>query len=490
MGLFDFISSLPVADFFTNALGSMGNAALDSLGLSQHGRDQYFNANLQREFLNKQQEFQREMTGVSQDFTREMYARQFNDYPELLRQASDSQFKLWSQQFGAQNAYNSPSALSSRLLSAGINPSAVFGGSGASSTNSMGASSLPSNIPQISATPSTTHASPIGLPSGAWAPAQTMSDLASIARDFASAKKAGVETDQLEKLFDYEVAERTERIFGQRLTNDAMTIANYVNEKIKDTKVRLAAQELLQLIATTKNIDADSALKYEQVFTERTEQLLNMAKKKLSEEEYELLKLKVDNFQEEFKTTMQNIRSDTSKNASITKLNNALTETENQLRSGKVKAQDLANEYQTIGNDLMYNDLWVSNRTLDAKIDGMIHQWRREGIITAQEEEKLYQYKVASKWAERQQFIQYVGATAQAVGNVLGGAGSALSGAASWKGAQWNYVNFKERNRIQEEVGKERNRILDDYQKQRMSDRRKDVLGPDWELYRDQWHPE
>lgn len=458
----------------------MGNAALDSLGLSQHGRDQYFNANLQREFLNNQQEFQREMTGVSQDFTREMYARQLSDYPELLRQSSDQQFKLWSQQFDTQNKYNSPSALSSRLLSAGINPSAVFGGSGSSSTNSMGASSLPSGVPQISPTPSTTHASPIGLPSGAWSPAQTMSDIASIARDFAAAKKAGVETDQLDKLFDYEVAERTARVFGQRLLNDAQSIANYVNDKIKDTKVRYATQELLKLVADTENVEQDTSLKYEQVFTERTEQLLKIAQKHLSEEEYELLKLKVDNFQEEFNTKMQNIRSDTSKNSSITKLNNALTETENRLREGRVKSQDLANEYQTIGNDLMYNDLWVSNRTLDAKIDGMIHQWRREGIITAQEEEKLYQYKVASKWAERQQFIQYVGATAQAVGNVLGGAGSALSGAASWKGAQWNYVNFKERNRIQEEVGKERNRILDDYQKQRKSEHIYEYGGSDY----------
>ena len=473
--------------FLIDKVGDAIGAGLDSLGLSSHGRDQYFNADLQREFLQKQQDFQREMTGVSQDFTREMYSRQFNDYPELLRQTSEQQFKLWSQQFDKQNVYNNPSAAVGRLLSAGINPASVYGGSGSSVLNSMGASSLPTNVPQISPTPSSTHASPIGLPSGAWAPSQNMSDLASMARDFAEAKKTGVQTDQLEKLFDYEVAERTARVFGQRLSNDAQSIANYINEKIKDTKVRLAAQELLKLVSDTKNIDQDTSVKYEQVFTERSQQLLNKAKAKLSAEEYELLKLKVDNFQEEFKTTMLNISSDTSKNISITRLNNALTETENQLRSGKVKAQDLANEYQTIGNDLMYNDLWVSNRTLDAKIDGMIHQWRREGIITAQEEEKLYQYKVASKWAERHQFIQYVGATAQAIGNVLGGVGSAASGAASWKGAQWNYINFKERNRIQEEVGKERNRILDDYQKQKMSDRRHEVLGPEWEMYKDQW---
>ena len=478
----------------TGWIGDAVSAGLDSLGLSQHGRDQYFNANLQREFLNKQQDFQREMQLQGQGFTKEMYNQQVQDmlknYPELLRMASSSQFDLWKNQFNEQNNYNSPTAEVSRLLAAGINPNSVYGGQGSTSSNAMGASSLPTQAPQVSPISSPLSASPVGLPSGAWAPAQSMRDIASMARDFTEAKKAGVQTDQLEKLFDYEVAERTARVFGQRLANDAQSIANYINEKVKDTKVRLAAQELLKLIADTKNIDQDTAVKYEQVFTERSQQLLNKAKSKLSGEEYELLKLKVDNFQEEFKTTMQNIRSDTSKNKSITKLNNALTETENQLRSGKVKAQDLANEYQTIGNDLLYNDLWVSNRTLDAKIDGMIHQWRREGIITAQEEEKLYQYKVASKWAERQQFIQYVGATAQAIGNVLGGVGSAVSGAASWKGAQWNYVNFKERNRIQEEVGKERNRILDDYQKQRMSDRRKDVLGPDWELYRDQWHPE
>ena len=286
----DFLGSLANSafNFFDSTVGSMLNAGLDSLGLTQHGRDQYFNANLQREFLRQQQDFQREMTGVSQDFTREMYARQLRDYPELLRQSSDQQFKLWSQQFDAQNKYNSPSALSSRLLTAGINPSAVFGGTGASSTNSMGASSLPSNIPQISATPSSSHASPIGLPSGAWAPAQTMSDIASIARDFAAAKKAGVETDQLDKLFDYEVAERTARVFGQRLLNDAQSIANYVNDKIKDTKVRYAAQELLKLVADTENVEQDTSLKYEKVFTERTEQLLNIAQKHLSEEEFEL----------------------------------------------------------------------------------------------------------------------------------------------------------------------------------------------------------
>ena len=489
MGLTGFLQNLVpnVQDFFTSAIGNAVNAGLDSLGLSQHGRDQYFNANLQREFLLQQQEFQREMTGVSQDFTREMYARQLRDYPELLRQSSDQQFKLWSQQFDTQNKYNSPSALSSRLLSAGINPAAVFGGAGASSTNSMGASSLPSNIPQISATPSSTHASPIGLPSGAWAPAQTMSDLASIARDFASAKKAGVESDQLEKLFDYEVAERTARIFGQRLANDAQSIANYVNDQIKDTKVRMAAQELLKLIADTKNIDQDTALKYEKIFTERSQQLLNLARKKLTDEDYELLKLKVDNFHEEFKTTMANIRSSTQRNISESKLNDALSMTEDLLRLGRHKAIELANRHDDIANELLQNDLWVSNRTINSRINGLIHMWEREGLINSQEAEKLYQMSIESDWAKRNQFIKYVGATARAIGDVLSGSGSALSGGASWKNAKWNNINYRERNRIQEEVGKKRNEIFEQYYQDRQSDRRRDVLGPEWDLYNDQW---
>lgn len=474
------------------------NAGLDSLGLSQHGRDQYFNRDMQREFLDSQQNFQREMTGVSQDFTREMYNQQWMDmlykYPQLAQRLNDQQFNLWRQQFNMQNAWNesmykkyqSPQAVVSQNAAAGLNPAGLNGVNNGVSANTMGASSA-STPPHISPVPFGANGSPVGLPQGLSSRGTDIAQVGSFLRDLAEAKKKGVETDQLQKLFDYEVEERSQRIFGQRLTNDSIALANYVANNTKDVRVRRATQELVKLVADTENVEQDTQLKFEQMWKERSEYLLNIANKHLSDKQYEVLEFKVNNLDEEFRTTMSNIRADTNKKISETRLNNALRETENQLREGKVECQKLGNDLQRIGNELAYNDLWVSNRTLDAKVLGLMHSLEREGFITKQESEKLYQMQVSSDWAQRQQFIQYVGATATAVGNILSGSGSALGGAASWKNAQWNNLNYQQKNQIMRDIGEERNRILDDYQKGVKDAKRSSILGPDWEMYSDQW---
>ena len=183
----DFLSSLwdstfgSITGWFTDAI----QTGLDSLGLSSHGRDQYFQRELSWDMLEAQQNFQREMFGKSadfnaeqaqlgRDFTMQMYQKQLQDflknYPSLLKMNSDAQFNIWRNQFQMQNDYNSPGAQTQRLLAAGINPSSVFGGNGSVATSQMGGSNL-QQPPMISPTPfgsaSTSVAgSPVGLPSG------------------------------------------------------------------------------------------------------------------------------------------------------------------------------------------------------------------------------------------------------------------------------------------------------------------------------------
>lgn len=472
----------------TSWFNNMVNAGLDSLGLSQHGRDQYFNREMYFDALHENQDFQREMTTNQQDFTREMYNQQWTDmlskYPWLSQQLNNQQFNLWRNQFDLQNAWNeqmyqkyqSPKAVVSQNVAAGLNPAALNGVNNGVSANSMGGSSA-SMPPQISPTSFNSNASPMGVPQGMSGRGDSIAEIGSFLRDVAEAKKKGVETDQLEKLFDYELEERALRIFGQRLTNDSIALANYVANNTKDVKVRKATHELVKLISETENIDQDTQLKFEQMWNQRSEYLLNVAKARLSDKEYELLEFKVNNMQEEFKTTMANIRADTAKKNSETKLNNALRETENQLREGKVTCQELGNSLSRIGVEMSYNDLWVSNRTLDAKVVALMHSLEREGIITKQEGEKLYQMSVSSDWAERSQFINYVSATAQAAGSVLSGAGSAVSGAASWQNAKWNNLNYQERNKITRDIGMERNRILDHMSKSRDRERVHMIAG-------------
>ena len=400
MGFLDFLGlgsdGSGLGSFITDSLFGGVTAGLDSLGWTQHGRDQYFNREMQREFLDKQQNFQREQTKNQQDFTEMMYQKQWGDmlsrYPLLAQRLNDQQFNMWRNQFNMQNEWNeqmynkyqSPQAVVNANSVAGLNPAGLNGVNNGVSANTMGSSSA-SQPPQISPTPFSSPASPVGIPQGLSGKGTTIKEIGSFLRDISEAKKKGVETDQLEKLFSYEVEERAQRIFGQRLTNDSIALANYVANNTKDIKVRLAAQELVKLVSDTENVEQDTQLKFEKMWNERSQYLLNIAKKRLSEKDYEILEFKVNNLQTEFDTTMANIRADTAKKTSETRLNNALRETENQLRDGKVTCQELGNSLSRIGVEIAYNDLWVSNRNLDSKVTGLIHSFEREGIITKQE---------------------------------------------------------------------------------------------------------
>lgn len=148
-------------------LFNMGAAGLDSLGLSQHGRDQYFALNAQREFLANQIAAQERALKSNQKFSMDFYNHQVQtmlaNYPELLRMQSDQQFNMWKNQFAVENAYNSPSSQIGRLMQAGINP--AYGNAVTNGVSNMGASSV-APPPNISGSPLGGSVSPIGLPQG------------------------------------------------------------------------------------------------------------------------------------------------------------------------------------------------------------------------------------------------------------------------------------------------------------------------------------
>lgn len=478
MGLLDLVGGF----YLDNVLGGV-TAGLDSIGWTQHGRDQYFNRNMQQDFLNQQFDFQREMTANQQDFTREMYNKQWQDnlqkYPMLQQKLSDIAFNNWRNQFNLQNQWNSPQNQVQLALGAGINPNSIYGGSGSTASSSMGASQA-APPPQISPTPFQSHASPIGLPQGFSSPRNMLGEIGSFLRDIGQAKKLGVETDQLEKLFSYEVQERAERIFGQKLTNDAISIANYVNDRVKDTKVRMATQELLKLIADTKNVDADTSYKLQETLESKASELLKLAEKRCKDEEFEVLKFKVEKLPEQFKTEMENLRSMTKANNATAALNNALAKTENEMRDGKIHAQNLGNQLLKIQTDLAQMDYDEKDATFVNRVNAIVEQCRREGIITNNMYEDWQQNKIRTKWADRQQYADYWCKFFNAIGQVLGGVGSASSGLANVRNVSVNELTMRERN----EISRETNRIYQqsvDQQPRSAKQRQYDVLGPDWD---------
>lgn len=377
--------------------------------------------------------------------------------------------------------YQSPEAISKSLAGLGVNPSSVF-----SSGQSIGGSA--SSMPSV---PSGAQAS-IGSLLNPLAPyAEGLQGVTGQAAQMLSAMSDS-------KLKDAQTVHVLKQAYGQEFTNQLLKIsASVANWQIPQE----AKAKIDDLMASAALKNAHGKYLEAQTETERIFKIVRENEVKIGHQNIldmsirlsyldSLLNNQLQLGKEQIKTekTVQGVnRSQTNVNLSVYRLNNAMRETENQLRDGKVELQQLGIEQSRIGRDMMYNDLFVSNRSLLDRTHAMVSEYQRQGILTKQEAERLYQLEVSSDWAERREFINYVGATAQAVGNVLGGTGSVMSGAANWKNAKWNNLNYQQKNQITREIGSERNRILDEYQRQSSSTHRSAVLGPDWEMYSDQW---
>ena len=219
MGFFDsFINGLGsavgtgVGEF---GLGSL-STAMDSWGASQHGRDQYFARDMQREFLERQIQAQMDALHENQQFSREMldlqWQKTLEKYPELAKMQSDAQFNLWKNQFDEANRYNSPLNQVKRMGSAGLAPQSLAGGAGAGGSSSMGASGSVAP-PVLSGSPLGGSVSPIGLPQGMSTNGSTLASIGSFIRDLAQA-----------------------RLMGSQKT--AQDLENTINEKVIDDKVK------------------------------------------------------------------------------------------------------------------------------------------------------------------------------------------------------------------------------------------------------------
>lgn len=115
MGLFDFIDDIPIVGDAIQAVG-------DSLGLTQHGRDQYVNQQNQRDLMDLQNQYNREM---------------FN-----------YQFQQENAEFDRRyDRYQSPQSMVRQYSEAGLNPSALVGSRGAGLGGASGSLNAP--VPNV-----------------------------------------------------------------------------------------------------------------------------------------------------------------------------------------------------------------------------------------------------------------------------------------------------------------------------------------------------
>lgn len=355
----------------------------------------------------KDRNFNADEAQKQRDWQTSEWQRQYDQQrTEWYRQLA-AQLEGQRQQFNYQAAYNSPQLQVSRLMAAGLNPSAMFnqsGGSGLVAAATGNISSAPSPAPPTGG-PVSGAAASAGAGRSFGAPMfnlEALGELGTFARDIAEAAKTN---KSMQLVLDNMAAD----LLGKQLTNDSIKIQNWISENTKDTKVKQAFADLQNTLVETsyrvklgENVDADTLLKQAQTF-------LASAQKKLSEKQYEHLKLQVDTYMDSFAMQMKVARSQVSANNASAAYNSALTATEKQIREFKVNNAKLLNDFQTSENKIASNKATLSDLLLDheyqTQLTELANRAIQAGLVTKEHEEALRRAQKENRWYEVRQLL-------------------------------------------------------------------------------------
>lgn len=371
----------------------------------------------------------------AQQFQREEWTRQFN----LSNQRQD-------ELISSQREYESPAAYMQRLRKAGLNPSALFPSGG----SLLGQQVSPSvNMPSGVTSP---HFTPADIGFG-----QHFEAFGNFVKAMADAKKSGLDSELLRQTFDDNILLLREKVFSQQLENYNKELDNYVNNEIKNVKVKRAFKDYDYLCTLEQNarflgenVKADTSLK-------AAKELLTIAEKNLSEQQYQELSIIVRNKQRLIDSEISKNYSYAAANSaaagmfvSQTEYNYALAQTENQMRDGKITLQQLQNDSMRIANTIGSSNMRTFVSTEQDRLKALVSEYERQGFITETVRANMQQAITNANWSEVE---KYLGAMSQALNTVTGvyNAGSMRIGS----------MSQMQRNQVQSEF----NRILDSHWK-------------------------
>lgn len=378
------------------AVLGLGNTALDSLGLSQHGRDQYFTRDMQREFLNTQIFAQSDENQKNRDFSLQMYEKQMADYlknyPELLRMQADEQFNLWKNQFTEQNEYNDPRLQVQRQMAAGLFPSGQSGIT--SGVNQMGSSASVTPPPQIHGSPLGGSISPIGLPQGMSASGQTLRDFSGFLRDVATARKTGKESDRFDEITDAMV----EKLWQEASNNEAMAAYNGAKTVIeralgKDAKRASILKDLREAMYYGAKEDTEKALK-----------LLHQAETWLSNTKNQTLLEELPYVQEKITSIIDYLDSSSQRNRAESNLAYAKAITEQDLRH----LYSTESGYYSELRGLINVDRVEKYATMPDRIRNSMETAEQAGLISQEMHQEVDKLMRENDWIEVNQMLRII----------------------------------------------------------------------------------
>lgn len=357
------------------------------------------NWNLTTSVQKRQNDFQTEQNQIDRDWQETQWLKQFNMQNEEWYKQLDAQQKQWMEQFDITNKYNSPKELVQRLLMAGVNPanalSQLSGMAGLSSASPSAASggsvASPGTMGSHSVTPSSFNA-------GGWEkPSAAFSSIAQLGDTVAKLASVGLDAKRQQALLDKEV----ENVVADTASKREQALLTAIDRSLKDA----FGSEKLQ--AEIKKLYSDSYVAYSQGDLNKANELYTQAMEKLTSVQSEATEAQlpylVSNLKqlgEVYKSQQVSNYASAAASRSVVSLNSALAQTENDLRSGKIKAQDLANNFQTIANSLKNRENWRDAQSNQWQLQAIFNECKSKGFISEQEHQKALKAIKENDWFE------------------------------------------------------------------------------------------
>lgn len=386
----------------------------------------------------------------SQRYNKEMYEKQLQDQIDMYTK------------------YQSPQAIAQQLRAAGINPAAA--------TSQVAGGNMPS-------APSAAGSSPLSAPA-------LQNEGEGLGRGFEgmvhalgqmySSNLQDAQAQETRSLLQGKIDSLLKQNNLTELQGAYQGMMNDLTSKYGDKKWSAEVQDLLSRSVLNY---ANGDLAQAQTDVAKVMKLINDEELGIKQEERANISLRiakalalVDEQIATEKTKQQANKAGAAASYGVAELNKALAKTEDKLRDQKYEFASLQNDILTLDKFIKGNELAFSDKTLDSRVIGFFNQMEREGLINQKYVKELEILATQSDWAGRQAFANYVGTLVGAFSNALGSF-------ASLRGVDLSRLSAKERNAIQD-------KFVDEYvrQSQQMnSAKRSAVLGPDWEMYSDQF---
>lgn len=314
-------------DVLLNAVGlGAVESTLDSLGMTQHGRDQYVS-----------QANQRELLAIQNRYNQENF---------------DRQFAAENQEFDRRyNQYQSPQALVRQYSEAGLNPSVVLS-SGQSGFGQIGSAVNPSPV----SVPSLSSPSPMLI---------SQRDSNDYIDALSRMKLNDAQKDEIYALLKGKLREQDDTHKWQSVLSAQKAFEFELDKKYGDNK---RAQEIA-------NLAQEGLVLYMQGQESAANAKFLKAKEMLADDEHKFNQVKYPKYNLYLDAIMQAIKSETSRNYSEASYSTSLANTENALRGFRLQLID--------------NEVTLSDKTLQSNIDKIVNEGKKSAFLPDIAEQEL-----------------------------------------------------------------------------------------------------